>query len=103
MERYAHGKKGIVYAVSIPHARRIAACYSAHGLESVAIDSRTPASERKELVDDFRRGKVKVLVNVDIFSEGFDCPDVEFVQLARPTLSLAKYLQQVGRGLRRAA
>ena len=103
VERYAHGKKGIVYAVSIAHARRIAACYSAHGLESVAIDSRTPASERKELVDDFRRGKVKVLVNVDIFSEGFDCPDVEFVQLARPTLSLAKYLQQVGRGLRRSA
>ena len=102
VERYAHGKKGIVYAVSIAHARRIAACYSAHGLESVAIDSRTPASERKELVDDFRRGKVKVLVNVDIFSEGFDCPDVEFVQLARPTLSLAKYLQQVGRGLRKS-
>ena len=103
VERYARGKKGIVYAVSIAHARRIAACYSAHGLEAVAIDSRTPASERKELVDDFRRGKVKVLVNVDIFSEGFDCPDVEFVQLARPTLSLAKYLQQVGRGLRRSA
>ena len=103
VERYACGKKGIVYAVSIAHARRIAACYSAHGLEAVAIDSRTPASERRELVEDFRRGKVKVLVNVDIFSEGFDCPDVEFVQLARPTLSLAKYLQQVGRGLRRSA
>ena len=102
VERYACGKKGIVYAVSIAHARRIAACYSAHGLEAVAIDSRTPASERRELVEDFRRGKVKVLVNVDIFSEGFDCPDVEFVQLARPTLSLAKYLQQVGRGLRKS-
>ena len=100
VERYAAGKKGIVYAISIAHARRIAACYSAHGLDAVAIDSRTPASERKKLVDDFRQGKIKVLVNVDIFSEGFDCPDVEFVQLARPTLSLAKYLQQVGRGLR---
>ncbi|MCE9367152.1 ATP-dependent helicase, partial [Phocaeicola vulgatus] len=66
VERYARGKKGIVYAVSIAHARRIAACYSAHGLEAVAIDSRTPASERRELVEDFRRGKVKVLVNVDI-------------------------------------
>ena len=43
---------------------------------------------------------IQVVVNVDIFSEGFDCPDVEFVQLARPTLSLAKYLQMVGRGLR---
>ena len=41
-----------------------------------------------------------ILVNVDIFSEGFDCPEVEFIQLARPTLSLSKYLQQVGRGMR---
>ena len=43
---------------------------------------------------------IQVLVNVDLFGEGFDCPDVEFIQLARPTLSLAKYLQMVGRGLR---
>ena len=43
---------------------------------------------------------IRVLVNVDLFGEGFDCPDVEFIQLARPTLSLAKYMQMVGRGLR---
>ena len=99
--RYAPGKKGIVYAVSIAHARHIADYYSRHGLEAAAIDSRTPAALRRRLVEDFRRGRLRVLVNVDVFSEGFDCPDVEFVQLARPTLSLAKYLQQVGRGLRR--
>ena len=44
--------------------------------------------------------KIEVLVSVDLFSEGFDCPDVEFIQLARPTLSLAKYMQMVERGLR---
>lgn len=103
VKKYADGKKGIVYAVSIAHARQIAACYSAHGVETVAIDSKTPVSERRELVERFRQGQIRVLVNVDIFSEGFDCPDVEFVQLARPTLSLAKYLQQVGRGLRKSA
>lgn len=43
---------------------------------------------------------MSVLVNVDIFSEGFDCPEVEFIQLARPTLSLSKFLQQLGRGMR---
>ncbi len=43
---------------------------------------------------------IDILVNVDIFSEGFDVPEVEFIQLARPTLSLSKYLQQVGRGMR---
>ena len=103
MERFAGGKKGIVYAVSIGHARSIAAYYNNKGVASAAIDSRTPAAERRRLVSDFKAGRVQVLVNVDIFSEGFDCPDVEFIQMARPTLSLAKYLQQVGRGLRKTA
>ena len=101
VRQYAHGKKGIVYAVSISHARNITSYYKEHGMNAVAIDSKTPAKLRKEMVEDFRQGKIKVLVNVDVFSEGFDCPDVEFVQMDRPTLSLAKYLQQVGRGLRK--
>lgn len=103
MDRFAHGKKGIVYAIGIGHARRIAEYYSSRGVNAVPIDSKTPAAERKRFVEAFKSGAIQVLVNVDIFSEGFDCPDVEFVQLARPTLSLAKYLQQVGRGLRKAA
>lgn len=101
VRQYANGKKGIVYAVSISHARNIAEYYNNKGVNAVAIDSKTPAKLRKQMVEDFRQGKIQVLVNVDVFSEGFDCPDVEFVQLARPTLSLAKYLQQVGRGLRK--
>ena len=100
--RFANGKKGIVYAISIDHARRMADYYSQMGVKAAAIDSKTPLEERKRLVDEFKRGELKVLVNVDVFSEGFDCPDVEFVQMARPTLSLAKYLQQVGRGLRKS-
>ena len=101
VRQYANGKKGIVYAISISHARNIAGYYSEHGMNAVAIDSKTPTKERKRIVDDFRQGKIQVLVNVDVFSEGFDCPDMEFIQLARPTLSLSKYLQQVGRGLRK--
>ena len=54
----------------------------------------------KEMVEAFRRSEIDCLVNVNLFDEGFDCPDVEFIQMARPTLSLAKYLQMVGRGLR---
>ena len=98
--QFAEGKKGIVYAISIAHARGIADYYSRQGLKSVAIDSKTPREERKRLIEEFKLGRIRVLVNVDVFSEGFDCPDVEFVQMARPTLSLSKYLQQVGRGLR---
>ena len=100
IRQYAYGKKGIVYAISINHARNIAAHYINKGIKAAAIDSKTPAGERQRLVEEFRQGRIQVLVNVDVFSEGFDCPDVEFIQLARPTLSLAKYLQQVGRGLR---
>lgn len=100
--RYAKGRKGIVYAINICHARAIADCYAAHGLRCCAIDCNTPAKERNERVEAFRNGDIDVMVNVDIFSEGFDCPEVEFIQLARPTLSLAVYLQQIGRGLRKA-
>ena len=185
LEEYGKERKGIVYAINISHANAIAEFYREHGIAAVAIDSKTPSSLRKELIERFKasnlsfsnhpvnsskitpslftikegstshpgplssgareetapprrseplRSKVggpskvspdcagwdrldatclrvadgvgdrlapiQVLVNVDIFSEGFDCPDVEFVQLARPTLSLAKYLQMVGRGLR---
>ena len=219
LEEYGKDRKGIVYAINISHANAIAEFYREHGIVAVAIDSKTPASERRMLIERFKasslsfskitpslftlkegstshpdplssgareetapprrseplRSKVggpskvspdcagwdrlgatclraadgvgdrladtclragdglgatclraadgladgaadglgatylraadglapiQVLVNVDIFSEGFDCPDVEFVQLARPTLSLAKYLQMVGRGLR---
>ena len=208
LEEFGKERKGIVYAINISHANAIAEFYREHGIAAVAIDSKTPSSLRKELIERFKassfsssnhqpsilhkdlsnhpdksskitpslftikegstshpgplssgareetapprrseplRSKVggpskvspdcagwdrlgatclrpadnvgdrlgatclraadglapiQVLVNVDIFSEGFDCPDVEFVQLARPTLSLAKYLQMVGRGLR---
>jgi len=203
-EKYGKDRKGIVYAINISHANAIAEFYREHGIAAVAIDSKTPSSLRKELIERFKassntsqyfskthpssltlkggstafpkplspqgtgdvtapprrseplRSKVggaskvspdcagwdrltdtclrtgdglgatclraadgvgdglgatclrpadgaapiQVLVNVDIFSEGFDCPDIEFVQLARPTLSLAKYLQMVGRELR---
>ena len=108
-EDFARDKKGIVYAINISHARKIAAFYQEHGVNAVAIDSKTPVEERKRMIELFKSSNtngtdsslpIQVLVNVDIFSEGFDCPDVEFVQLARPTLSLAKYLQMVGRGLR---
>ena len=97
---FARNRKGFVYAINIDHARSIAEYYQSQGVNAVAIDSHTPVKEREQLISSFRSGELQVLVNVDIFSEGFDCPDVEFIQLARPTLSLAKYLQMVGRGLR---
>lgn len=100
LEEFGKDRKGIVYAINISHAQKITRLYQEHGVKAIAIDSKTPATERQQDIEAFKKGDIQVLVNVDIFSEGFDCPDVEFVQLARPTLSLAKYLQMVGRGLR---
>ena len=116
--RYAANKKGITYAIDIAHAEHIAEAYRQHGINAVAISSKTPFTERNTIIERFKgtivgdcndkpcrtslnqTNDIQVLVNVDLFGEGFDCPDVEFIQLARPTLSLAKYLQQVGRGMR---
>ena len=100
LEEFGKDRKGIVYTINISHAQKITKLYQEHGVKAIAIDSKTPATERQQDIEAFKKGDIQVLVNVDIFSEGFDCPDVEFVQLARPTLSLAKYLQMVGRGLR---
>ena len=111
VKEYVPGKKGIVYAISIQHAEHIAEYYRDNGIKAVAISSKTPLAERQELIERFKFSSlssslnstsddIEVLVSVDLFSEGFDCPDVEFIQLARPTLSLAKYMQMVGRGLR---
>ena len=100
LEEFGKDRKGIVYAINISHAQKITKLYQEHGVKAIAIDSKTPTAERLQDIEAFKKGDIQVLVNVDIFSEGFDCPDVEFVQLARPTLSLAKYLQMVGRGLR---
>ena len=99
-QRLAAGKKGIIYSISRAHSEHICKEYSAAGIRIANIDSQTPKQEREAVVNSFKKGDLDVIVNVDIFSEGFDCPDIEFIQLARPTKSLVKYLQQVGRGLR---
>ena len=98
--RYAKDKKGIVYAISVEHGKNLCNAYESVGVSAEFIDSTTPKKEREEIVDRFRRGETKIMVNCNIFSEGFDCPDIEFIQMARPTYSLSMFMQQVGRGLR---
>lgn len=99
--QFVSGKKGIIYSISKVHSKHICQQYQDAGIRIADIDSETPSALRKRIVQDFKNGEIDILVNVDIFSEGFDCPNLEFVQLARPTRSLVKYIQQVGRGLRK--
>ena len=97
---YANGKKGIVYTINKSHNRKLCEEFCKKGVKTVAMDSSTPTDIREKNIEDFKNGKIQIICNVNLFTEGFDCPDIEFVQLARPTKSLTLYLQQVGRGLR---
>lgn len=99
-QKYAAGRKGIVYTINQEHNKHLLEAFSEKGIKAAAIDSKTDSTKRTELIEGFRKGDYDILLNVNIFSEGFDCPDIEFIQLARPTKSMSMYLQQVGRGLR---
>lgn len=100
--KYANGKKGIVYTINKTHNKNLCEKFVSNGITAVALDSDTPKEIREDYLEDFKKGKISVIFNVNLFTEGFDCPDIEFVQLARPTKSLALYLQQVGRALRKS-
>lgn len=97
---FAVDKKMIVFAVNRAHCTKIVEKFNANGFSANAIDTYTPTDERKKIIADFRNNKFKILCNVNIFTEGFDCPDVDCVQLARPTKSLTLFLQQIGRCMR---
>ena len=98
--KHAKGKKTIVFAVDIEHSQNIVERYLEAGIPAAHVDANTSKKERKSILEKFRTGEILVLSNVDIVSEGFDVPDCEAVQLARPTKSLVLYLQQVGRCMR---
>lgn len=96
------GNKGraIVFATDVETAGEIAEAFRGAGCTAVALSGTTEQAERDRKLDEFENGTLDVLVNVDLFDEGFDVPAAEVCILARPTDSLAKYLQMVGRVLR---
>lgn len=98
--RYAYGRKAIVFATDVETAGDIAKKFKEHGIPAVALSGKTPTLVREKYINDFKSGAIWVLVNVDLFDEGFDVPDCDVCIMARPTASLAKYLQMVGRVLR---
>ena len=91
-KRLAAGKQAVCYCHSIDAAKHAAAEFNKNGIAAAEVDGTTPRSERDELVKKFRAGVIKVMVNVNLFTEGVDLPDVDAVILARPTSSLSLYL-----------
>lgn len=100
-QQYSPGKRCIVFAVTVAHSRAIAKRYCDAGIPAASIDATTPDMERQTILEDFRVGKLKVICNKELFTEGFDLPEIDVVQVARPTQSLAFWLQMIGRAMRR--
>jgi len=99
----AGGLRTILFAVSVAHAEALAAAINLRQPGAAqAVSGETAAGERADLVERFRRGELRVLVNCSLYTEGFDCPEVECVAIARPTKSRALYAQMIGRGTRLA-
>jgi DNA repair protein RadD len=98
--RHARGKKGIVFAVDVEEATRIAAEFMAAGVRAQVVHGDTPDDARISIIEKFTEGALDVLVNVDLFGEGFDVPGVEVVSMGRRTLSFSLFSQQFGRSLR---
>lgn len=98
--RFADGQSTIVFASDVETAGEMAAAFRAAGYTAAALSGETDQGEREATLADFEAGRIQILVNVDLFDEGFDVPSVVGVMLARPTESLGKYLQMVGRALR---
>ncbi len=96
----AYGKRFICFATDVETAGEIAQRFNDVGIMVAAVSAKTPTELRNEYIRRFRAGQLWGLINVDLFGEGFDVPAVEVVIMARPTASLAVYLQQFGRALR---
>lgn len=99
-KRKANGKKALVFAVSISASKDVVERFNAAGIPARHVDGNTPTDERDETIAALASGKVKVVSNVEVFTEGFDLPSVGAIILLRPTRSVALYRQMVGRGLR---
>jgi len=99
-QKLAPGMKAVCYCASVAHSQHTAEAFRHAGISALHIDGETPDVARKAATNDFKDGKIKVLCNVDLISEGYDVPSMEAVILARPTQSLTLHIQQSMRAMR---
>jgi superfamily II DNA or RNA helicase len=101
-QKHAAGKRAVCFAVTIAHSKNIIEQFVAAGIPAEHLDGATPGPEREGILRRLASGQTLVVSNVGVLTEGWDCPAVEVCILARPTKSVALYLQMAGRVLRRA-
>ncbi len=90
----------LIFATSVEHSEIVAALLNAEGIVARAVSGKTETSIRRRVVQEFRSGEIKVLVNYGVFREGFDAPKTRAIVVARPVYSPNLYFQMIGRGLR---
>ncbi len=90
----------LIFATSVEHSKIIAALLSSMGVKARAVSAETDRTSRRRIVEEFRAGEIKALVNYGIFREGFDAPKTRAIIVARPVYSPNLYFQMIGRGLR---
>ena len=98
--KFAAGKRGIISCASIEHSKHVVGQFKAAGISAAHVDGETPSDERDRAIKDFELGRISLLSNVDLFSEGFDVPAAEVAILLRPTASIVLSRQRIGRVLR---
>jgi len=97
---HSPGKCAVAFCVDVQHALDLAAMFSQAGIKAAAVYGDMPKEERRQLLKDFKTGKIQVLANCQILTEGFDCPEIQCLLMARPTKSQSLFIQMVGRGTR---
>lgn len=101
--RLAEGRRTLIFSANVLHAQALALSFRAAGITSQAISGNLPRQERTQYIDAFRDGRLQVLVNCNILTEGYDDPELSCLMLARPTTSPLLYQQMLGRATRIAA
>lgn len=98
--QYVRDKRTVVFCASVKHAEQIAGLFREVGIQAASVSGGMRQSERKEFQDKFVNRKIQVLCACDLLNEGWDCPEIEVLFMARPTMSKVLYTQQLGRGMR---
>lgn len=98
--KIAHHKQCLIFAFDVEYSRTIIEQYCQNGIPAYHLDGKTPNRERVEILEKFKAKEIKVLSNCQLFDEGLDVSGIEVIQIARPTQSLTRWLQMIGRGLR---
>lgn len=98
--RLGEGRRTILFAASVENSQSLVQRFRDVGVSAEHLDGKTPDGERDAVLGRLASGQTTIVCNVDVLVEGYDLPSCGCVVLARPTLSLTRYLQQVGRGMR---